>query len=409
MPDDKDALLFSGFGYQTLGEQETAFRFYDQAIRQMNSVERALMESVDLVATKQEKRIFSATSQVQPKEEHRAWNDSPERSRFWKKRDPLYLTEFNERRLEHYGRVAYANLRFSRRLKGIPGWRTAMGKAYIKFGKYLRRISERPGDAHLETWFYDGFSITFRNWDGFDAWRFDTTRITGQYVFDHTPSHYADPYRRSKYRIPYQLVSFKDENRLRVELSYVLPKYNMSVSDSAGSIALENGVFLFDEYWNEVYRKRSDLKFRWPELTKSGYASADSLRANYLVFNRVFRLAPGTYQLVGEVRDRTRRSIGTFRQKRRFAAVDSLLSISDLLLATHIGTRTPFPEGRNDLTVVANPLRTYHRTEPAFIYLEVYNLERDEFGRTEYEIAYRIGRPEEKKIDPYLFVAQRLP
>ena len=62
-----------------------------------------------------------------------------------------------------------------------------------------------------------------------------------------------------------------------------------------------------------------------------------------------------------------------------------------------------------DLDIVANPLRTYHRSEPAFIYLEVYNLERDEFGRTEYEIAYRIGRPEQKKIDPYLFLAQRLP
>ena len=78
--------------------------------------------------------------------------------------------------------------------------------------------------------------------------------------------------------------------------------------------------------------------------------------------------------------------------------------MSDLLLAARIETRTPFPEGRSDLDVVANPLRTYHRSEPAFIYLEVYNLERDEFGRTEYQIAYRIGRPEQKKINPYLFL-----
>ena len=54
-------------------------------------------------------------------------------------------------------------------------------------------------------------------------------------------------------------------------------------------------------------------------------------------------------------------------------------------------------------------LRTYHRSEPAFIYLEVYNLEPDEFGRTEYEISYTIGHTEQRKIDPYQFVAQRLP
>ena len=58
--------------------------------------------------------------------------------------------------------------------------------------------------------------------------------------------------------------------------------------------------------------------------------------------------------------------------------------------------------------MLANPLRTYHRTEPAFIYLEVYNLMRDRYGRAEYEIAYRIGRPGREEIDPYLFMAERL-
>ena len=158
-----------------------------------------------------------------------------------------------------------------------------------------------------------------------------------------------------------------------------------------------------------MYRKRSVLNLRWPVLNKNGYAFADSLRENHLVFHRVFRLAPGTYQLVVEMRDRTRGSIGTFREHRKFAALDSILSISDLLLATQIETRTPFPEGRNDLEVVANPLRTYHRSEPAFIYLEVYNLKRDRYGQADYEISYRIGRPDRKEIDPYLFMAERLP
>ena len=412
VPNDKDALLFIGFGYQNLGEQEAAFGFYEQAIRRMGPEERALMESVDLVATKEERRILRANGQIQSIEAHHAWKDSPELSRFWKKRDPLYLTEFNERRLEHYGRVAYANLRFSRRLRGIPGWQTAMGKAYIKFGKYLRRISERPDleNPHLETWFYEGFSISFRNWDGFDAWRFDTTpfRISGQHVFDRTPSYYSDPYRGSKYRIPFQLVSFRDKNRYRVELSYVVPKYNVSVSNVDNSVVLENGVFLFDEHWSEVFRKPSDLKLRWPVLTKSGYATADSLWGNHLMFHKVFMVAPGTYHFVGEVRDRMRGSIGTFREQRRLEVAGSLLSISDLMLATEIETRTPFPAGRNDLRVVANPMRTYHRSESAFIYLELYNLKLDWFGRAEYEITYRIGPPEEEEIDPYLFIAQRL-
>ena len=183
----------------------------------------------------------------------------------------------------------------------------------------------------------------------------------------------------------------------------------MSASDADSGFVLENGVFLFDEDWDEVYRKRSDLNLRWPELTPSGYPAADSLRNSHLVFQLAFRVAPGTYHLVGEVRDRKHGSIGMFREERGFATLDSSLSMSDLLLATQIETGSPFPEKRSHLNVVANPLRTYHRSEPAFIYLEVYNLKRDEYGRTEYEISYRIGRPGEEEIDPYLFVAQRLP
>ena len=323
--------------------------------------------------------------------------------------------------------MAYANLRYGRRLKGKPGWQTDRGKAHIKFGPALNRKARRleiPGGVDSfdgrfgqsiqggdEEWYYEGFSISFVNSDGLDSWRFDTRpgRTSARYTFNHQPTHFMDPFRHHKYRIPYHVASFKDGDSLRVELAYALPKYNVSTTEADSGFVLENGVFLFDENWEEVYRKRSDLNLRWPELTPSGYPDADSLRNSHLVFQLAFRVAPGTYHLVGEVRDRDQGSIGTFREERGFATVDSSLSMSDLLLATQIETGSPFPERRSHLNVVANPLRTYHRSEPAFIYLEVYNLKRDEYGRTEYEISYRIGRPGEEEIDPYLFMAQRLP
>ena len=180
-------------------------------------------------------------------------------------------------------------------------------------------------------------------------------------------------------------------------------------SEADSGFVLENGVFVFDERLGRVYRKRSDLNLSWPELTPSGYPVVDSLRNSHLVFQLAFRVASGTYNLVGEVRDRERGSIGTFREERGFATADTVLSLSDLLLATQIETGSPFPEKRSHLNVVGNPLRTYHRSEPAFIYLEVYNLKRDEYGRTEYEISYRIGRLGKEEIDPYLFIAERLP
>ncbi len=424
LPEDKDALLFCGLGYQALGDETSAHEFYMRALQRMAPAERAVMESVEGIVPDavranlddlhRERETVGST--------HQPWVDGVERARFWRRQDPLFLTEFNERRMEHYGRVAYANLRFSQPSKDIEGWRTDMGRAYIRLGRYLDRRMQRPevGSGpidytytfgqippmrwHLsmqkETWFYEGFRVDFQISDGFHG--FSPSRLPDR-------TRYVDPYGRMKYRVPHQVASFRDGDSLRVELAYALPRYNVTLLDSDRNVALENGVFLFDERWDEVYRKRSDLKLKWPRLEPSRYPAADSLRNNHLVFQVPFRLMPGTYHLVGELRDAGRGSIGTFRRRREFEAVKSSLAMSDLLLAAQIDSRTPFPEGRSDLDIVANPLRTYHRSEPAFIYLEAYNLDRDEFGRTEYEISYTIGNTEQRKIDPYLFVAQRLP
>ncbi len=428
VPADKDALLFCGLGYQRLGDEALAHEFYTRALPRMALDERAMMESVDSIVPDDGRAKFEGVpaGTEAGRDEIQPWVDSVERVRFWRRQDPLFLTDFNERRMEHYGRVAYANLRFSRPSKGIAGWRTDMGRVYIKLGRYLHRRMQRPETGSViaidrpstfgrylpgrrirwrlqmqkETWFYEGFRVEFQISDGFHG--FSPSRLPDR-------TRYVDPYGPRKYSVPYQAASFRDGDSLRVELAYALPSFNLDVSDSDRSIGLENGVFLFNEQWDEVYRKRSDLKLRWPEITPSGNPAADSLRKSHLVFQIAFGLSPGAYNLVGEVRDRKKGSIGTFRQRREFEPADASLSMSDLLLATQIESRTPFPEGRSDLTIVANPLRTYHRSEPAFIYLEAYNLDRDEFGRTEYHIAYRIGRPEQKKIDPYLFLAQRLP
>ncbi len=428
VPDDKDALLFCGLGYQRLGEEALANEFYSRALHRMSPDERAMMESVDSIVPDDGRAKFEGVpgGTEAGRDEIQPWVDSVERVRFWRRQDPLFLTEFNERRTEHYGRVAYANLRFSRPSKGIAGWRTDMGRVYIKLGRYLHRRMQRPETGSViaidrpstfgrylpgrriawrlqmqkETWFYEGFRVDFQISDGFHG--FSPSRLPDR-------TRYVDPYGPRKYSVPHQVASFRDGDSLRVELAYALPRFNLAVSDSDRSIGLENGVFLFSEQWDEVYRKRSDLKLRWPEISPSGFPAADSLRKSHLVFQIAFGLSPGAYNLVGEVRDRKRGSIGTFRQRREFVPVDASLSMSDLLLAAQIETRTAFPEGRSDLDIVANPLRTYHRSEPAFIYLEVYNLERDEFGRSEYQIAYRIGQPARKKVDPYLFLAQRLP
>ena len=116
-------------------------------------------------------------------------------------------------------------------------------------------------------------------------------------------------------------------------------------------------------------------------------------------------LPQGTYNVVVEVGDRISGSIGTFRTERLLTVSESRLDMSDLLLAQKIELVNPFPEKRTDLRIAPNPLRAYRTGQLASVYLEIYNLKKDEFGRTQYQIVYSISVPEKAEVDPSMFGA----
>ena len=168
-PEDKDALLFVGLGYQLLGDLDVAHTYYTRSLEQMSDEERKIMENVDLIAS-DEDRIRMAQA-IEYGEMGTDWTHDG-RDRYWRSLDPLFLTEFNERKIEHYGRFAYADLRFSRPFKEVAGWQTDPGKAFIKFGPRMHRHVTPDARGWSNHWYYEGFRISFENNDGSDNWRF---------------------------------------------------------------------------------------------------------------------------------------------------------------------------------------------------------------------------------------------
>lgn len=413
VPNDKDALLFSGLGAQRLGKMDAAFDFYSRALAQMSEGERQMMESVDLIATKEELADIA--------------RDADGLDRFWRAKDPLFLTAYSEQHLEHYGRIAYANLRFGRPEYNVVGWQTDMGSAYIKYGHFLGRNSKRgdfglPVDQFVpsavdrsmasltfgapslsansategqtETWFYEDFQLVFRVSGGFGGDLFESEKQIARF---------NDPYQGVKYHMPFQAAAFREQDSVRIELAYALPKSKLG-PDETGSVALQDGVFMFDPTWQPTYSNVSEAKVMLPSQSDSALTLADSLRKNHLLSLRQIRVSPGDYRLIGETRDVHSGAIGTFRIARQFEFSDTTLMVSDLMLASHITSETPFPEVRNDLDIVPQPNRTFTQSEPVYVYLEMYNLTRDEFGKSKYAIAYRVGAPDEEEIDPALFM-----
>ena len=443
-PGDVNAQLFMAYSHQLKGELLEANKLYEQAIAAMNPEQRKMMESVDLIASKEDNARIAKAMQVGDDGE---WKDSAALKEFWNKNDPLFLTNHNERRMEHYGRVAYANLRFSVPARNIEGWKTIRGQTYIKYGKYQRRTTG-VFPMFKETWYYGGYRFTFQSVNGVDGWGFagevgpsstvdviggdpnalrtrnvDATQvdqtlfrkstntrwasskmrdeyfeIQNRAAFKKKEARFVDPFQKRKYSMPYQITAFRAGKNMRMEIAYAIPTGKLKANDDQ-MIVMDDGLFMFDYRWQDIYRNIRPLG---QEKPKGGNAP------QYLLSQRAMELPQGTYNIVVEVGDRISGSIGTFRAERLLTVSQSSLDMSDLLLAKKIELVKPFPEKRMDLRIAPNPLRAYRTGQSAFVYLEIYNLKKDEFGRTQYEISYNISVPKKEEVNPAMFGAVAL-
>ena len=443
-PGDIDAQLFMAYSHQLKGELLEANKLYEQAIAAMDPEQREMMESVDLIASKEDSTRIAKAKRAG---DDGAWEENKALTQFWNKNDPLFLTNHNERRMEHYGRVAYANLRFSVPARNIEGWKTIRGQTYIKYGKYQRRTTG-VFPMFKETWYYGGYRFVFQSVNGVDGWGFAgevgpsstvdviggdpnalrtrnvdatqvdrtlfrksaTTRwasskmreeyfeIQNRAAFKKKEARFVDPFQKRKYSMPYQITAFRAGKNMRMEIAYAIPTGKLKANDDR-MIVMDDGLFMFDYRWQDIYRNIRPLG---QEKPKGGNAP------QYLLSQRAMELPQGTYNIVVEVGDRISGSIGTFRTERLLTVSQSSLDMSDLLLAKMIELAKPFPEKRMDLRIAPNPLRAYRTGQSAFVYLEIYNLKKDEFGRTQYEISYNISVPRKEEVNPAMFGAVAL-
>ena len=104
-----------------------------------------MLEPLSYIASPQEMDWLRALA---PEQQAQGWEE------FWRRRDPSPDTALNEMQLEFFRRVRYAEHHF----QGFgPGWRSDMGRIYIKFGP-PDQIENRPATVtspQLEIWYYN--------------------------------------------------------------------------------------------------------------------------------------------------------------------------------------------------------------------------------------------------------------
>ncbi|MDE2829182.1 MAG: GWxTD domain-containing protein, partial [Gemmatimonadota bacterium] len=296
-PDDKNALLFCGLAAYQIGEFDDSHEYYQRALDLMRIEERELLESIDLLVSEEDHAPRDTTQTI---------DALLEREMFWKRQDPLYLSDFNERKMAHFGRMAYANLRFRRFSDNVEGWQTDMGKTYIKFGRYRRRKTfffSVGGDPYrafhrmMETWYYETFKIEYCG-NGSDRWSFCGGFEVGQsgarfhpgyfdeashHTFRKTVQRFVDPYLNRKYTLPHQIAAFEEQNRIRVELSYMIPKDRLQEIPGTGKVRFWDGVFFFDQQWNDMYNDRKSRILALPPQKSASNAAAQHRNDHLLI------------------------------------------------------------------------------------------------------------------------------
>lgn len=341
----------------------------------------------------------------------------------WAKSDPLWLTETNERWLEHVARVVYADLKFAPEEGGLQGSETDAGRIYVRYGPpralwAVRRDKSKETDeiqmqhaldvmeacARAVTaadgascvaaegaarhsvhgggrwifWSYarDRPGFVFTRDLRMSNLRFMQSAYSETYAEEvraRLPSIY-EPFAR-KLDMPHQLVRFKDavETYMRVPLDEL-------VSEESDSVQV--GAFFVDAEYGKSYEWTTVLPAR-PKAVPVMVRTA--LPVGY------FDYSLEAYDPRGEAVVRARGSVVTQ------SYVADTLALSDLLVVDRMAPPTEPVVAREDLALRGSPDLTFEEGDPVGLYWETYGL-RTADGYARYEVSIEVRDSRERNL-----------
>lgn len=326
---------------------------------------------------------------------------------YWKVSEPLYLTEYNERLLEHYSRVAYSNLHFSVPKMGIVGWKSNRGEVVLRYGEPLNRIRMRPqmGDNAVamktDVWNYKDFTLGFTDMAQsgnfvFSAPAAEKDKLASQFGEDTQTFmgnmrkgyfNYYDPkFEGPKFDVPYKILQMKStdlRNHTDVLFSYALEAADSSCIADSYKIDHEVGIFFFNKNYDELHRKK--------ELIEKFDAQKDFLFTpdKKFVVNAInIPIRPDSGFVALEIKRRTDNGISANRSKikiKKFS--NNRLDISDLLLSSRVDQErfSDHSVNRKNIFIQPNPTNYFDKDYQPYLYYEIYNLGADYRGLTNFE------------------------
>lgn len=374
-PRDKDAYAFAALACYYSAQYEKSQVYYQMAMNFMSEEELSAFNHIGyIVLPKDLKRYLNGA--VAPSEAAQFQQS------FWNNKDPLYLTAFNERLLEHYNRMTYANLRFSVPRMNIAGWKTDRGMIYIRYGKPVLSYKTQPDERKLggaEIWVYPEFSFTFD--DEYASGQFlmdQKSFIASRSAYNVHEELYALP-REKTFEVQSRLYQFKGANgstRARAYFQTYIKGIEPEFDVLAMDVEAECGLFFLDSRANIVHESRKRLRLGRQDIAEQSFIS-------YIELNQLPTQAAAQRYSFEIMTLGDRRSAVSRDSTRITDYTGDRLLLSDVIVASHITEQ-------RDVKIIPNFTNTFSRSDNLYLYFEVYNLLLNNESRGQYKVSTRI-------------------
>ena len=192
----------------------------------------------------------------------------------------------------------------------------------------------------------------------------------------------------------YEALTFRGRNgEADLQLNLGLPLDNvLADGDRDTTVALDRRIALIRNRTEAVRKIRDRLDLRISPSRKG---------AGLLAVDRVdLTAAPGAYRLALQMSRMNTNRLQTYHQEVEVPDYDSgQLLLSDLQVAYRVveaGSESDPKSVRGQWEIASAPSRAFRAGDPVFVYFEIYNLTRDSFGNTRYEVGYEVRRGRKK-------------
>jgi GWxTD domain-containing protein len=362
-PDDPEALTAAGAIYHAMGRDSVAQVVFNRAFDHMTPEERRVYEDITPLLKRDDSTRFVAADSTLAARATQA---------FWNSVDPLYVTPYNERRLEHYARVATVDMLFGVATLQQRGWDTDGGQIWIRYGRPsdIYEFSAAVGGRDVY-WVYDthGLRFAFHRNLGSRRYRFDEFGQNHAAELKETqPERGTAFFADSGIMLDHQLVRLLGADDKPQVLLYTPWPPDFPRNTSVG-LTLLDGDFQPVAQWRGTRTSRDGVG-----------AQLDALRL-------------GTFALAFEIWDPAYRRLARVRDTVTVRSFANGLAVSDILLATRI---RPRGEGRAlvkaDLDITPAYGTTLRAGNPVGLYWETYGLTPDSSGVRRYQVEVELKR-----------------